>query len=47
MATKTPMTKEASRRITSSTAKKGGDTTKGSFSPKAQSIADKNANKGK
>lgn len=45
MATKKPMTKEASARITSSTAKKGGDTTKGSFPPRAQSVADKNKGK--
>jgi len=46
MATKTPMTKVASARIQSSTAKKGGDTSKGTFSARAQSIADKNSSKG-
>lgn len=43
MATKTPMTKAAVARIQSGTAKKGGDTSKGSFPARAQSIADKNA----
>jgi hypothetical protein len=47
MATKTPMTKAASIRIQSGAAKKGGDTSKGSFPAKAQSIADKNSSKGK
>lgn len=46
MAKQTPMTKAASKRIQSATAKKGGDTSKGSFSARAQSSADKNSSKG-
>ena len=45
MAKKTPMTKAAAARIQSATAKKGGDTTKGSFPTRAQSVADKNTQK--
>lgn len=43
MAKKTPMTKTASKRIQSATAKKGGNTSKGSFPARVQSIADKNS----
>ena len=46
MATKNPMTKADAARIQSGTAKKGGDTTKDSFPARAQSAADKNAQKG-
>lgn len=47
MAKQTPMTKAASQRIQSATAKQnGGQTPKGSFGAKAQSIADKNLTKG-
>ena len=46
MATKTPMTKTAASRIQSATAKKGGDTSKGSFPARAQSTGDKNTSKG-
>lgn len=49
MAKQTPMTKAASARIQSATAKQnGGQTSKGSFGARAQSRADKNSsNKGK
>jgi hypothetical protein len=47
MAKQTPMTKAASQRIQSATTKQtGGQTQKGSFSAKAQSIADKSSSKG-
>ena len=47
MAKQTPMTKAASQRIQSATAKQnGGQTPKGAFVAKAQSIADKNLSKG-
>ena len=46
MAKATPMTKAAASRVQSSTAKNGGNTGKGSFPSKAQSIAAKNASKG-
>lgn len=47
MAKTTPMTKVASARIQSATAKQnGGQTPKGSFGAKAQSIASKNSQKG-
>ncbi|MDD2887623.1 MAG: hypothetical protein PHY66_08140 [Aliarcobacter sp.] len=47
MAKQTPMTKAASQRIQSATAKQnGGQTPKGSFGAKAQSITDKNLTKG-
>lgn len=42
MATKTPMTKADAARIQSATAKKGGNTSKGSFPARAQSGAAKN-----
>ena len=45
---KTPMTQAAAARIVSATSvKTGGQTQKGSFAAKAQSIAAKNANKAK
>lgn len=41
---KTTMTKEAASRIQSATSKQnGGRTSKGSFSSRAQSVADKNS----
>ena len=47
MAKKTPMTKAASARIQSATAKQnGGQTPKGSFAAKAQTLASKNSQKG-
>lgn len=46
MAKQTPMTKAASSRIQSATAKSGGNTGKGSFPARAQSSADKNSSKG-
>ncbi len=46
MAKQTPMTKAASQRIQSGTAKNGGNTSKGSFPARAQSTADKNLSKG-
>ena len=47
MAKQTPMTKAASQRIQSATAKQnGGQTPKASFGAKAQSVADKNSSKG-
>ncbi|MFW2605193.1 hypothetical protein [Aliarcobacter butzleri] len=47
MAKQTPMTKAASQRIQSATAKQNeGQTPKGTFGAKAQSIADKNLSKG-
>ena len=46
MAKQTPMTKAAASRIQSATAKKGGNSSKGSFPAKAQSSADKNSQKG-
>ncbi|MBC8237069.1 MAG: hypothetical protein H8E76_02450 [Helicobacteraceae bacterium] len=46
MAKKTPMTKADAARIQSGTAKKGGNTSKGSFQARAQSGADKNSQKG-
>lgn len=46
MAKQTPMTKAASARIQSATAKNGGNTSKGSFPARAQSGADKNTSKG-
>lgn len=47
MAKQTPMTKSASQRIQSATAKQnGGKTPKESFGARAQSIADKAISKG-
>lgn len=46
MAKKTPMTKAAVQRIQSSIAKNGGNTSKGSFPARAQSVTDKNSSKG-
>lgn len=43
---KTLMTKSDSARIQSGTAKSGGNTGKGSFVARAQSVADKNSSKG-
>lgn len=44
MAKKTPMTKAAAGRIQSATAKNGGNTSKGSFPPRAQSASTKTTN---
>lgn len=47
MAKQTPMTKAASQRIQSATAKQnGGQTPKGSFAQRAQSTANKSSSKG-
>lgn len=47
MAKQTPMTKAASSRIQSATAKQNsGQTPKGSFGARAQSVADKNSSNG-
>jgi len=46
MTKKTPMTKTDAARIQSGTAKKGGDTSKGSFPTRAQSSALNNSLKG-
>ena len=47
MAQKTPMTKAASQRIQSATARQnGGQTPKGTFSSKTQSIVDSKSSKG-
>lgn len=46
METKTPLTKAAASRIQSATAKKSGDTSKGSFPARAQSAGNKNTFKG-
>lgn len=47
MAKQTPMTKAASARIQSATAKQnGGQTPKGSFGSRAQSASAKNSSKG-
>ncbi len=46
MTKKSQMTKTAAARIQSSTAKKGGNTSKGSFSARAQRAASKNSSSG-
>lgn len=47
MAKQTPMTKSASARIQSANAKNNdGQTSKGSFSARAQSVSSKNSSKG-
>ncbi|OCL85525.1 MULTISPECIES: hypothetical protein [Aliarcobacter] len=47
MAKQTPMTKAASQRIQSATARQnGGQTPKGTFSSKTQSIVDSKSSKG-
>ncbi len=46
MSKQTPMTKAASQRIQSGTAKNGGNTSKGSFPARAQSTADSKSSKG-
>lgn len=46
MAKQTPMTKAAAARIQSATAKNGGNTSKGSFPPRAQSASTKTPSKG-
>jgi len=47
MAKQTKMTPSAAARIQSATAKKGGNTGKGSFPSRAQSAAAKNSSKGR